>query len=210
MLAAMLLGLSSPLKSSHILWINLITDSLPALALGIDVEENKSYMDRPPRHKNESLFANGGWSCTCFYGVLIGGISLLSFLQLPAAMLLANGEALTLEGVRRLLLDPQLLSRCQTYAFTVLGMAQTFHAVGMRDVETSLFCINHLENKLMILAAVIGMGLQLVVTEIPYFVSLFGTCRLSVLEWVKLLVLVPFRLLRMNFWYFFQKFQNSG
>ena len=88
----------------------MITDSLPALALGIDVEENKSYMDRPPRHKNESLFANGGWSCTCFYGVLIGGISLLSFLQLPAAMLLANGEALTLEGVRRLLLDPQLES----------------------------------------------------------------------------------------------------
>ena len=76
MLAAMLLGLSSPLKSSHILWINLITDSLPALALGIDVEENKSYMDRPPRHKNESLFANGGWSCTCFYGVLIGCIRL--------------------------------------------------------------------------------------------------------------------------------------
>ena len=205
MLAAMLLGLSSPLKSSHILWINLITDSLPALALGIDVEENKSYMDRPPRHKNESLFANGGWSCTCFYGVLIGGISLLSFLQLPAAMLLANGEALTLEGVRRLLLDPQLLSRCQTYAFTVLGMAQLFHAVGMRDVETSLFCINHLENKLMILAAVIGMGLQLVVTEIPYFVSLFGTCRLSVLEWVKLLVLAAVPLAAHELLVFFSK-----
>ncbi len=205
MLAAMLLGLSSPLKSSHILWINLITDSLPALALGIDVEENKSYMDRPPRHKNESLFANGGWSCTCFYGVLIGGISLLAFLQLPAAMLLANGEALTLEGVRRLLLDPQLLSRCQTYAFTVLGMAQLFHAVGMRDVETSLFCINHLENKLMILAAVIGMGLQLVVTEIPYFVSLFGTCRLSVLEWVKLLVLAAVPLAAHELLVFFSK-----
>ena len=205
MLAAMLLGLSSPLKSSHILWINLITDSLPALALGIDVEENKSYMDRPPRHKDESLFANGGWSCTCFYGVLIGGISLLAFLQLPAAMLLANGEALTLAGVRRLLLDPELLSRCQTYAFTVLGMAQLFHAIGMRDVETSLFCINHLENKLMILAAAIGMGLQLVVTEVPYFIGLFCTCRLSVLEWVKLLVLAAVPLAAHELLVFFSK-----
>ena len=60
-------------------------------------------MDRPPRHKNESLFANGGWSCTCFYGVLIGGISLLSFLQLPVAILLAKGSPVTLEAIRGLL-----------------------------------------------------------------------------------------------------------
>lgn len=49
--------------------------------------------------------------------------------------------------------------------------------------------MNHLENRLMIAAFVIGMGLQLLVTEVPYFVVLFGTCRLTLLEWVKLLVL---------------------
>ena len=71
MLAAVAMGLASPLKSSHILWINLITDSLPALALGVDVEEQKDYMNRPPRRLDESLFAGGGWGCTCFYGLLI-------------------------------------------------------------------------------------------------------------------------------------------
>ena len=51
MLVSVACGFAAPLKSSHILWINLITDSLPALALGVDEEENKSYMDRPPRGK---------------------------------------------------------------------------------------------------------------------------------------------------------------
>lgn len=195
MLAAVALGFAAPLKSSHILWINLITDSLPALALGIDEEENKSYMDRPPRDKHESLFAGGGWSCTCFYGCLIAIISLTAFLQLPVGLLLREGVPLTLKGVAELLGQPEILNRCQTYAFTVLGMAQLFHAIGMRDVEMSLFRMNHLENRLMILAVIVGVGLQLTVTEIPYFITLFGTCRLSVLEWVKLLVLASMPLL---------------
>lgn len=195
MLVAVALGLASPLKSSHILWINLITDSLPALALGIDEEENKSYMDRPPRSREESLFAGGGWSCTCFYGVLIAIISMVAFLQLPVGLLIQEGLPVTISGVRSLLAAGEILNRCQTYAFTVLGMAQLFHAIGMRDVETSLFRMNHLENRLMIVAFVVGLGLQLIVTEIPYFIMLFGTCRLSVLEWVKLLVLASMPLL---------------
>lgn len=195
MLAAVALGLASPLKSSHILWINLITDSLPALALGIDEEENKSYMDRPPRSREESLFAGGGWSCTCFYGVLIALISMTAFLQLPVGLLLKEGLPVTVLGIGRLLNEAEILNRCQTYAFTVLGMAQLFHAIGMRDVETSLFRMNHLENRLMMVAFFVGIGLQLTVTEIPHFIALFGTCRLSVLEWVKLLVLSSMPLL---------------
>lgn len=195
MLAAVAMGLASPLKSSHILWINLITDSLPALALGIDEEENKSYMDRPPRSREESLFAGGGWSCTCFYGVLIALISMVAFLQLPVGLLLQAGQPVTIIGLRSLLGEGELLNRCQTYAFTVLGMAQLFHAIGMRDVETSLFRMNHLENRLMIVAFLVGIGLQLMVTEIPYFIALFGTCQLSVVEWIKLLVLASMPLL---------------
>lgn len=195
MLVAVAFGFASPLKSSHILWINLITDSLPALALGIDVEEKKNYMDRPPRHKDESLFAGGGWRCTCFYGVLIGAISLLAFLQQPVALLVTHDVPVTISAIRDMLLGQELLSRCQTYAFTVLGMAQLFHAIGMRDVETSLFCMNHLENRLMILAIVAGIGLQLAVTEVPYFVGLFGTYQLTVYEWMKLLIFAAMPLL---------------
>lgn len=195
MLAAVILGLAPPLKSSHILWINLITDSLPALALGIDVEKNKSFMDRPPRKKTESLFAGGGLGCTCFYGVLIAVISMAAFLQLPVGILLAGEKGVTLAGIRQLLLDEAILQRCQTYAFTVLGMAQLFHAVGMRDVETSVFRLNHLENRLMIAAVVIGAGLQALVTEVPYFVTLFATCRLTSTDWMMLLVLASMPLL---------------
>ena len=195
MLAAVAMGLASPLKSSHILWINLITDSLPALALGVDVEEQKDYMNRPPRRRDESLFAGGGWGCTCFYGLLIAGISMLAFLHGPVGTIKSAGMTLTIPHLQAVLKDAQVLARSQTYAFTVLGMAQLFHAIGMRDVETSVFCMNHLENRLMLAAFVVGIGLQLMVTEVPYFVQLFGTCRLTALEWTKLLGLAAMPLL---------------
>lgn len=195
MLAAVALGFAAPLKSAHILWINLITDSLPALALGIDEERNKNYMDRPPRRSDESLFSGGGWRCTCFYGVLIAAISLAAFLQFPVGILLKQEIAVTIPRIKELLLVPEILRKCQTYTFTVLGMAQLFHAVGMRDVETSLFRMNHLENRLMILAVAVGIGLQVMVTEVPYFIKLFGTCILTPTEWVKLLLLAAVPLL---------------
>lgn len=209
MLAAVALGFSAPLKSSHILWINLITDSLPALALGIDEEEGKNYMDRPPRKKDESLFAGGGWSCTCFYGVLIAGISMAAFLQYPVGMLLHQGRQISIPAIQELLQMPDVLNRCQTYAFTVLGMAQLFHAIGMRDVEMSLFRMNHLENRLMLLAFAVGIVLQLAVTEIPYFIMLFGTSKLQIIDWVKLLILAAMPLLAHEILVFLSCFEQK-
>lgn len=195
MLAAVSAGLAAPLKSSHILWINLITDSLPALALGVDVEENKSFMDRPPRGKDESLFTGGGWSCTCFYGILIAVISITAFLQVPIELLIKTEQTVNLGSIRMVLGDGEVLKRGQTYAFTVLGMAQLFHAVGMRDVERSLFRMNHLENRLMILAVTVGIGLQVMVTEAAGLIQVFGTCRLDAGEWCRLLLLAAMPLL---------------
>lgn len=195
MLAAVACGLAAPLKSSHILWINLITDSLPALALGIDVEDNKNRMKRPPRSKTESLFAGGGVNCTLFYGLLIACISTIAFLQTPLHILHEKNLPLTLENLRMLLNNATVLSRSQTFSFTVLGMSQLFHAIGMRDVEASVFRMNHLQNKLMIAAFFIGMGLQLMVVQIPYFVTLFGTCALSPAEFMKLMILAAMPLL---------------
>ena len=195
MLAAILLGLGSPLQPSHILWINLITDSLPALALGVDPDDPRRFMRRPPRPGNESLFAGGGLGCTLFYGLLIAFVSSAAFLQLPISLLLAGELPLTLHNLRLLLDVPELLARCQTYAFTVLGVSQLFHAIGMRDVETSVLRMNHLENRLMIAAFSIGLSLQILVTEIPYFVAAFGTCRLSLAEWIRLILLAAAPLL---------------
>ena len=79
MFAAVLFQLPTPLKASHILWVNLITDSLPALALGIDKNDAKALMRKKPRNPHEGLFAHGGWSFTVFYGVLIAAITLYAF-----------------------------------------------------------------------------------------------------------------------------------
>ena len=183
MLFAIILGLASPLKPSHILWINLITDSLPALALGIDACNSSHFMKRPPRPKNESLFAEGGLACTLLYGCLIAFISMAAFLQLPISILLSEHTGISLHSLQLLLRDGELLARSQTYAFTVLGMSQLFHAIGMRDVETSAFRMNHLSNRLMVFAFFVGITLQLLVTEVPYFIQVFGTCHLTLPEW---------------------------
>lgn len=189
MFVAVLCGLASPLKSSHILWINLITDSLPALALGVDKNDGKSLMRQQPRKAQESLFARGGFACTCFYGALIAAISLTAFLMPACALLKANGQALTPEGISRLLGNPMVLSKAQTYAFTVLGISQLFHAIGMRDTERSVFGMNHLVNKLMIAACLLGFCLQFAVTEIPFLIRAFGTSHLSGSEWLRLSLL---------------------
>ena len=195
MFVAVFAGLASPLKSSHILWINLITDSLPALALGVDKNDRRSLMSQPPRRAGESLFAGGGLACTLFYGVLIAGISLTAFLMIPYQILVQSRLPISVVHIQGVLSNTEILNRSQTYAFTVLGMAQLFHAIGMRDVRKSVFCMKPQENWLMLVAAVVGFSLQLLVTEIPYLTVAFGTAHLSLREWVRLGTLAAFPLL---------------
>ncbi len=189
MFTAVILGLASPLKSSHILWINLITDSLPALALGVDHNDTKSLMRNTPRRPGESLFARGGLACTCFYGVLITCASLTAFLMLPIGILKSRGMEVNISAIAGLLQQEAVLLKAQTYAFTVLGMSQLFHAIGMRDASRSVFRMNHWENKLMILAWIVGFALQFAVTEVPFLIDAFGTSHLSGREWLYLVLL---------------------
>ncbi len=200
MFVAVALGLASPLKSSHILWINLITDSLPALALGVDKNDGKSLMRCPPRKSTESLFARGGMACTLLYGALITGIGLAAFLVLPCGILAGRGElswnlTVYVEQLRELLSQERILARSQTYAFTVLGMCQLYHAVGMRDMQKSVFAMRPWDNLLMVAACIIGFVLQFAVTEVPFLIAAFGTSHLSGQEWLLLNVLAAFPLL---------------
>lgn len=183
MLAAVLAGFPAPLKASHILWINLITDSLPALALGMDENDGDALMKEAPRKSSEGLFAHGGLSTTLCYGAVIGLISLLAFLTVPYGELLRQGLPVTVQNLEKILRLTPILNRAQTHAFTVLGMSQLMHAVGMRDTNKSIFRMNHLENVYMLVAWGAGLALQALVTEVPYFVRLFGTSRLSLSEW---------------------------
>lgn len=188
MFAAILAGLAAPLQAIHILWVNLITDSLPGLALGVDKNDKTTIMQRPPRNPKESLFAEGGIFITLFYGTVVAVITLGAFVFVPIRLILQEGGAVTIAAMSALLQDGAILAEAQTFAFTVLGMSQLFHAIGMRNIEKSVFKMNLLENKFMIIAVAIGFALQIAVTEIPFLVNIFGTYSLHVNEWLLLAV----------------------
>ncbi|MBE5948827.1 MAG: cation-translocating P-type ATPase [Lachnospiraceae bacterium] len=190
MFLSVLLFLPTPLKPSHILWINLITDTLPALALGTDKNDPAQMMKQQPRPAKESLFTHGGMFLTLFYGSLIATISLLAFLTLPICIINRTpGLSLSLDTLKKLLTVPPILTKCQTYAFTVLGMSQLFHAIGIRNTEKSIFFNTQDKNPLLLISLIIGFILQLIITEVPYLCRLFGTSLLSISEWFGLLCL---------------------
>lgn len=196
MFTAIVAGLAAPLQSIHILWINLITDSLPALALGVD-SKDKDIMKAKPRDPQESLFAHGGMAFTVYNGFMIAALTLGAFLWSPIIHLNEAGMAVTLENIKWMLeqvimengVEYSIIEHAQTYAFTTLGVSQLFHAIGMRNYDKSLFKQNLLSNKAMIGAFVIGLLLQLAVTEIDILVAVFETSKLSLKEWCNLILL---------------------
>ena len=109
--------------------------------------------------------------------------------------MMENHQALTLANISAVLQEGNILARAQTYAFTVLGMSQLFHALGMRDVRTSIFSGTRTFNPVMAIAFGLGILLQMAVTEIPSLVSMFGTVLLSWQEWALLLILAAFPVL---------------
>jgi P-type Ca2+ transporter type 2C len=188
MFVAITAGLASPLKAIHILWVNLITDSLPGLALGVDVGDS-DIMKGKPRNPKESLFAHGGLATTIFFGIVIGAITLTAFLLPPITLLIATGDIITLESIKLLYMQEPIYVQAQTYAFTVLAISQLFNAMGMRNLNKSIFKLNHFNNRLMIVAFIVGFGLQIAVTEIHFLTEVFGTVELSFKEWIYLTVL---------------------
>lgn len=146
-------------------------------------------MREPPRRKEDSLFAKGGLMCVICYGLVIGGISLAAFLKVPYDRIVMEGLPISLHNILEGLKISAVLARAQTHAFMVLGISQLFHAIGMRDVNRSLFKMDHRSNPQMMLAFAVGILLQVAVTEVPILITLFGTVRLSVEEWIRLLLL---------------------
>ena len=102
--------------------------------------------------------------------------------------ILAGGGQLSIKAIDDALTG-DVYMRSQTYAFTVLGISELFHAIGMRDTKTSVFRMNHLNNPTMIVAFFAGLALQVAVTEVPFLVNAFQTSSLSLMEWLRLLAL---------------------
>ena len=99
---------------------------------------------------------------------------------------------ISLMNLKMVLSDEGVLTSAQTYAFTVLGISQLFHAIGMRDVNTSVFFGKRKFNLLLAAAFLTGTLLQAAVTRIPFLVGMFGTVSLSLKEWILLMGLSAF------------------
>lgn len=163
MLFAMLLALPLPLIPVQILWVNLVTDGLPAMALGLDKAE-EDVMRRAPRNPREGIFARGLGYKIVSRGILIGAVTLIGFI-------------LAYQG------NPENLIFAQTIAFTTLVMAQLIHVFDCRS-EHSVFSRNPFENKYLVGAVISSILLLLVVVYWPPLQPIFHTVSLSLRDWM--------------------------
>ncbi|MGA7179976.1 MAG: cation-translocating P-type ATPase [Thiobacillaceae bacterium] len=153
------LGLPIPLLPIQILWINLVTDGLPGLALAGEPTE-PNVMQRPPRPPKESIFAHGMWQHMLWVGLLMGGISLLA-----QAWAIHIGSA-----------------HWQSMVFTVLTLSQLGHVLAVRSERESLFTLGLVSNLPLLGAVLLTFVLQLAVLYVPYLNPIFKTAPLSLNE----------------------------
>ncbi len=163
---APLVGLPVPLLPIHILWINLVTDGLPALALSMEPAEGE-VMKRPPRHPRESVFAHGLGAHAIWVGLLMGGL-----------VLGTQAWCMEVEG------------NCwQTMVFSVLCLTQLGHVLAIRSERESLFTQGLLSNKPLLGAVAIALALQLVTIYVPFLNPIFRTEPLNLSQLVLVLAL---------------------
>ncbi|MBN1791348.1 MAG: cation-translocating P-type ATPase [Bacteroidales bacterium] len=153
-----MLGLPVALLPIHILWINLVTDGLPAISLSFEKAE-KDIMKRPPRPPQQSVFANGRGLHMIWVGLLMAVITLA-----------AQGWAIN-RGLH-----------WQTIVFNILCLSQIGHVLAIRSMRQSFFSSGMFSNKALIAAVVLAVGLQFVVTYIPFLQPIFQTEALTLKE----------------------------
>lgn len=173
------LGLPAPLIAIHLLWVNLITDSLPAIALGMDPKA-PDVLDEKPRDPKKGIFANGGVKLTAGFGIVLTVAVLISYFS--AGWL--NG-AFSIGDVKALYeSNAEILHQARTMAFTTLAFCELFHMLGMSNVKKSFIHVFANKNWMMALAFVVGIGLQFLVIEVPAIRAVFSTADLTGSEWL--------------------------
>jgi Ca2+-transporting ATPase len=161
MLLAPFFGMPLPLLPLQILWVNLVTDGVPGLALTVEPME-KDTMKRPPYSPQESVFARGMTRHILFIGLLMGAVSL--------------GVGLWWWN--------RGLETWQTMVFTTLTISQMGHALGIRSERYSLARIGLFSNKLLLGSVLLTLGLQIAVVYLPFFQEIFSTKPLSLYEFL--------------------------
>ncbi len=154
-------GLPIPLLPIHLLWINLVTDGLPGLALAAEPEE-KGVMSRPPRHSQESIFAHGLGTHILWVGPLMAGVAIFT-------------QAWSIETVD---------APWQTMVFTVLCLSQMGHVFAIRSEKESLYEIGLFSNKPLLGAVLLTFALQMTTLYVPFLPPIFRT---EALTWSELI-----------------------
>ena len=185
------IGELEPLLPIHILWINLVTDSLPALALAVDPAA-KNIMNRKPNKKGKGIFTKGMTWRVVYQGVMIGLLTLLAFIV-----------GLATPGVTD---ETMKIEIAQTMAFCVLALSELVHVFNIRDNKNSIFKTGIFNNMKLILAIIVSASLMFVILLIPQLRTIFSIAQLpkeNIIETI-LLVLAPiviveiFKLFKIN------------
>ena len=195
--AAILLAWPVPLLPTQILWINLITDTLPAIALGLDPEE-PGLMKKKPRPPKESIFAHGAVRRVVLGGVLIGLLTLTAFYY----GLYEHGYHMEAGNIP----DP-VMTYARTMAFVVLAGTQLFYSLAMRSSDRSIFSMGIFSNLYLIGAMIAGFALQLMVISVPLLAKAFQVQMLSLKDWFLVMALSVIPLLFSEFFKLFRRDQ---
>ena len=172
----LLLGLKSPLLAIQLLWINLVTDSFPAIALGLEKPE-ADIMNKKPRNSRKSIFADGLWQKIFVEGVMLGILTLVAF---------SIGNYFYGVEVGR------------TMAFVSLGLLELVHSFNIKS-EESIFKVGLFENKYLIGAFILGAVLQIGVVLIPSVADIFKLVELNTTQWLYTLGISILPLIIMEF-----------
>ncbi len=158
LMVATFLNWSAPLLPIHILWINLVTDSLPALALGVDPAE-AGIMKRKPKTDKSLLNGPMNWRIA-YQGLMVGGLTLTAFVM----------------GMK------ESVIMGQTMAFSVLAFSQLFHAFNLRSFRNSILSKSKFNNWLLIAAIINGL-MMVAVLEIPVLQEIFKLANMDLMHW---------------------------
>ncbi len=161
----LLFGWATPLYPIQLLWINLVTDSLPAIALGLDPAE-KDIMSKNPEDASKSIITKSMWADIFIEGAFIGAIAVLAY------------------SIGMIYFDCSLNARIgRTMAFSVLGISQLVHAFNMRS-EQSIFKIGLFKNKFLCFALFSGIVLQVIIVSCPFISGIFNVVPLTLEQWL--------------------------
>lgn len=175
---AILFGWATPLRPIHILWVNLVTDTFPALSLGMD-SKDPHIMKEKPRSSKESLFHHK-LTFILLYGAMIGAATLAAFI---IGMKVHSG----IGGLFPLIPDSyteDTLRHAQTMAFTVLSFSQLAHSFNLRSDTLSIFQLGLFSNRNLVYALLFGVVLQVCLVSIPALASIFSIHALDLADWL--------------------------